>query len=80
MPKFGETNSKHNTYQVSFDALSLSSLEWKNDMLEDDFTRFIFEKDNALILMEIEYYTLHIHSLISSNFNLYALHFGNIQT
>jgi len=38
MPKFGETNSKHNTYQVGFDALSLSSLEWKNDMLQDDFT------------------------------------------
>jgi hypothetical protein len=37
--------------------------------------------------MEIEYSTLHIHSLISSNFNLYALHFeminlikGSIQT
>ena len=38
MPKFGETNSKHNTYQVGFDALSLSSLEWKKDMLQDDFT------------------------------------------
>jgi hypothetical protein len=78
MPKFGETNSKHNTYQVGFDALSLSSLEWKNDMLQDDFTRFIFEKDNALILMEIEYSTLHIRSLISSNFNVYASHFETI--
>jgi hypothetical protein len=78
MPKFGETNSKHNTYQVRFDALSLSSLEWKNDMLQDDFTRFIFEKDNALILMEIEYSTLHIRSLISSNFNVYASHFETI--
>jgi hypothetical protein len=78
MPKIGETNSKHNTYQVRFDALSLSSLEWKNDMLQDDFTRFIFEKYNALILMEIEYSTLHIHSLISSNFNVYALHFETI--
>jgi hypothetical protein len=38
MPKFGETNSKHNTYQVGFDALSLSSLEWKKNMLQDDFT------------------------------------------
>jgi hypothetical protein len=78
MPKFGETNSKHNTYQVRFDALSLSSLEWKNDMSQDDFTQFIFEKDNALILMEIEYSTMHIHSLISSNFNVYASHFETI--
>ena len=36
MPKFGETNSKHNTYHVGFDALSLSSLAWKKDMLEDE--------------------------------------------
>jgi hypothetical protein len=84
---FGEINSKHNTYQVGFDVLSLSSLKWKKDMLQDDFTRFIFEKDNALILMEIEYSTLHIRSLISSNFNVYASHFetinlikGSIQT
>jgi hypothetical protein len=87
MQKFGETNSKRNTYQVGFDDLSLSSLEWKSDMLQDDFTRFIFEKDNALILMEIEYSTLHIHYLISSNFNVHASHFeminlikGNVQT
>jgi hypothetical protein len=87
MPTFGETNSKHNTYQVGFDALSLSSLELKNGMLQDDFTRFIFEKDNALILMEIEYFTLYIRSLISSNFKVYASHFetinlikGSIQT
>jgi hypothetical protein len=53
-------------------------------MLQDDFTRFIVEKDNALILMEIKY---SIHSLISSNFNVYASHFetiniikGSIQT
>jgi hypothetical protein len=78
MPKFGETNSKHNTYHVGFDALSLSSLEWKNDMLQDDFTRFIFKKYNALILMEIEYSTLHIRSLISSDFNVYASHFETI--
>jgi hypothetical protein len=38
MLKFGETNSKHNNYQVGSDVLSLSSLEWKNDMLQDDFT------------------------------------------
>jgi hypothetical protein len=56
-------------------------------VLQDDFTRFIFENDNAHILMEIEYSTLHICSLISLNFNLYALHFetinlikGSIQT
>jgi hypothetical protein len=37
--------------------------------------------------MEVEYSTLHIHSLISSNFNVYASHFeminiikGSIQT
>jgi hypothetical protein len=78
MPKLSETNSKHNTYQVGFDALSLSSLERKNDMLRDDFTRFIFEKDNALILMEIEYSTLHIRSLISLNFNICASHFKTI--
>jgi hypothetical protein len=38
MPKFGEINSKHNIYEVGFDSLSLSSLKWKNDMLQDDFT------------------------------------------
>jgi hypothetical protein len=69
---FGEINFKHNIYEVRFDAISLSSLTWEKDMLQDDFTRFIFEKDNALILMEIEYSTLHICSLISSNFNVYA--------
>jgi hypothetical protein len=47
-------------------------------MLQDDFTQFIFEKDNALILMEIKYSTLHIRSLISSNFNVYASHFATI--
>jgi hypothetical protein len=78
VPKFGEINFKHNIYEVGFDALSLLSLAWKNDMLQDDFTRFIVEKDNALILMEIEYSTLHIHSLISSNFNVDASHFETI--
>jgi hypothetical protein len=45
------------------------------------------EKDNALFLMEIEYSTLHIRSLISLNFNVYSSHFetititkGSIQT
>jgi hypothetical protein len=32
----------------------------------------------ALILMEIEYSTLYIRSLISSNFNVYASHFETI--
>jgi hypothetical protein len=87
MLNFGEINSKPNIDKVGFDACSLSSLEWKKDMLQDDFTRFIFEKYNALILMEIKYSTLHIRSLISLNFNVYASHFetinlikGNVQT
>jgi hypothetical protein len=75
MPKFDEINSKHNIYEIGFDIFSLSSLAWEKHMLQDDFTRFIFEKYNALILMEIEYSTLHIISLISSNFNVYASHF-----
>jgi hypothetical protein len=78
MPRFGEINSKHNIYEVRFDALSLSSLTWKKYMLQDDYTGFTFEKDHALILMEIKYSTLHIHSLISSNFNVYASHFETI--
>ena len=48
-------------------------------MLQDDFTQFIVEKDNALILMEIKYSTLHIRSLISLNFNVYASHFETIK-
>jgi hypothetical protein len=47
-------------------------------MLQDDFTRFIFEKDNALILVEIKYSMLHIHSLISSNFDDYVSCFRTI--
>jgi hypothetical protein len=87
MQRFGEINFEHNIYEVGFDALSLLSLAWKKDMLQDDFTRFIFEKDNKLFLMEIKYSTLHIHSLVSSNFNDYALCFemihlikGSVQT
>jgi hypothetical protein len=78
MPRFGEINFEHNIYEVRFDALSLSSLTWKKYMLQDNFTRFIFEKDNALILMEIKYFTWHIHSLVSSNFNDYASRFEMI--
>jgi hypothetical protein len=33
MPKFGKINSKHNIFEVGFDALSLSSLTWEKDML-----------------------------------------------
>jgi hypothetical protein len=36
------------------------------------------KKTSALILMEIKYSTLHIHSLVSSNFNDYASHFETI--
>jgi hypothetical protein len=38
IPRFGEINSKHNIYEVRFDALSLSSLAWKKYMLQNDFT------------------------------------------
>jgi hypothetical protein len=78
MSIFGEINFKRNIYEIGFDALSLSSLPWEKDMLQADFTRFIFEKDNAPFLMEIEYSTLHICSLISLNFNVYDLHFEMI--
>jgi hypothetical protein len=44
MSKFGEIHSEHDIYEVGFDSLSLSSLTQKNDMLQDDFTRFIVEK------------------------------------
>jgi hypothetical protein len=72
MPMFGEINSIHNIFEVGFDALSLSSLTWEKYVLQDDFTRFTFEKYNALSLMNIKHSTLHIISLISSNFNDYA--------
>jgi TorA maturation chaperone TorD len=44
MPRFGEINSKHNIYEVRFDALSLSSLTWEKDMLQDDFTHLFLKK------------------------------------
>jgi hypothetical protein len=75
---FGEINSKPNIDKVGFDALSLSSLTWEKDMLRDDFTQCIVEKDNALYLMEIKNSMLHIRSLISSNLNVYASHFEMI--
>jgi hypothetical protein len=86
MLNFGEINSEHNIDKTGFDACSLSSLTWEEDMLRDDFTQFLVEKDNALHLMEIKHSKLHIRSLISSNLNVYASHFeminlnkGNIQ-
>ena len=66
MLKFGEINSRPNIDKVGFDALSLSSLTWEKDMLQDDSTQFIFEKYNTFI-MEIEDSILHIHSVIRLN-------------
>jgi hypothetical protein len=84
---FGEFNSEHNIDELGFDACSLSSLIWEEDMLRDDFTQFIVEKDNALYFMEIKHSKFHTHSLLSLNLNVDASHFeminrieGNIQT
>jgi hypothetical protein len=73
--------------KLGFDACSLSSLTWEEDMLRDDFTQFIVEKDNALYFMEIKHSKFHTRSLLSSNLNVDASHFeminrieGNIQT
>jgi hypothetical protein len=52
MLNFGEVNSRPNIDKLGFDACSLSSLTWEKDMLRDDFTQFIVEKDNALYFME----------------------------
>jgi hypothetical protein len=78
MLNFGEINSKPNIYKLGFDACSLSSLTGERDMLRDDFTQFIFEKDNSIYFMEIKHSKLHIRSLLSSNLNVYASHFGMI--
>jgi hypothetical protein len=78
MLNFGEINSKPNIDKLGFDSCSLSSLTWEKDMLRDDFTQFIVEKDDALHIMEIKYSKLHIHSLISSNLNVDASHFEMI--
>jgi hypothetical protein len=84
---FGEINSDHNIDKTGFDSCSLSSLTWEEDMLQDDFTQFIVEKDNALYFMEIKHSQFHTRSLLSSNLNVDASHFeminrieGNIQT
>jgi hypothetical protein len=73
--------------KLGFDACSLSSLIWEEDMLRDDFTQFMVEKDNALHFMEIKHSKFHTRSLLSSNLNVDASHFeminrieGNIQT
>jgi hypothetical protein len=42
---FGEINSEHNIDKIGLDTCSLSSLTWGKDMLRDDFTQFIVEKD-----------------------------------
>jgi hypothetical protein len=87
MLNFGEINSEHNIDKTGFNACSLSSLTWEKDMLRDDFTQFIVEKDNALYFMEIKRSTFHIRSLLRLNLNVYNSHFeminrikGNIQT
>jgi hypothetical protein len=86
MLNFGEINSKPNIDKTGFDACSLSSLTWEGDMLRDDFTQFIVEKDNALYFMEIKHSKFHTRSLLSSNIDVYTSHFemnnlieGNLQ-
>jgi len=78
MSRFGEINFEHNIHEVIFDSHSLSSLAWEKYMLQDHSTRFIFEKDTTLILMEIKDSALHTHSFINSSFNDYASHFETI--
>jgi hypothetical protein len=88
MLNFGEINSDPTTLiKLDLNACSLSSLIGEKDMLRDDFTQFLVEKDDALYFMEIKHSKLHIHSLISLNINVDASHFdiinrieGNIQT
>jgi hypothetical protein len=87
MLNFGEINSKHNVDKTGFDSCSLSSLTREEDMLRDDFTQFLVEKDNALHFMEIKHSKFHTRSSLSSNLNVDASHFemidlneGNIQT
>jgi hypothetical protein len=84
---FGEINSDHNIDKTGFDSCSLSSLIWEEDMLRDDFTQFMVEKDNALCFMEIKHSKFNTRSLLSLNLNVDASHFeminrieGNIQT
>jgi hypothetical protein len=87
MLNFGEINSDHDIDKTGFDSCSLSSLIWEEDMLRDDFTQFMVEKDNALCFMEIKHSKFNTRSLLSLNLNVDASHFeminrieGNIQT
>jgi hypothetical protein len=87
MLNFGEINSDHDIDKTGFESCSLSSLIWEKDMLRDDFTQFMVEKDNALCFMEIKHSKFNTRSLLSLNLNVDASHFeminrieGNIQT
>jgi len=53
---------KHNVNKVRFDALPLQSFIREKYVSQEVPFQFIFDKDNALIFMEIE-----VHSLIKSN-------------
>jgi hypothetical protein len=50
----------------------------EEDMLRDDFTQFMVEKDNALCFMEIKHSKFHTRSLLSSNLNIDTSHFEMI--
>jgi hypothetical protein len=87
MLNFGEINSDHDIDKTGFDSCLLSSLIWEEDMLRDDFTQFMVEKDNALCFMEIKHSKFNTRALLSLNLNVDASHFdminrieGNIQT
>jgi hypothetical protein len=87
MLNFGEVNSDHDIDKTGFESCLLSSLIGEKDMLRDDFTQFLVEKDDALYFMEIKHSKFNTHSLLSLNINVDASHFdiinrieGNIQT
>jgi hypothetical protein len=87
MLNFGEVNSDHDIDKTGFESCLLSSLTGEKDMLRDDFTQFLVEKDDALYFMEIQHSKFNTHSLLSLNLNVDASHFeminrieGNIQT
>jgi hypothetical protein len=87
MLNFGEVNSDHDIDKTGFESCLLSSLTGEKDMLRDDFTQFLVEKDDALYFMEIKHSKFNTHSLLSLNLNVDASHFeminrieGNIQT
>jgi hypothetical protein len=87
MLNFGEVNSDHDIDKAGFESCLLSSLTGEKDMLRDDLTQFMIEKDDALCFMEIKCSKFNTHSLLSLNLNVDASHFdmisrieGNIQT